>query len=193
MPWMRSPSPMLSAIGVRGSRLAYGSWKMICIRRRYGFRSAPLSVVMSLAVEPDRARRRLDEPQQQPPDRRLAAARFADEAERLAARDLEAHAVDRLDDGDRPLQDPAADREVLDEVADLDERRRLVALTRLAPTDRFVAGHELAGRVVVDPAAHVVAGRDRQQLGMDLGGQRRRPPRSGSGSAARTGSPSGGR
>ena len=76
------------------------------------------------AVEVDRARRRLDEPQQQPPDRRLAAARFADEPQRLAARDLEADAVDRLDDGDRPLQDPAADREVLDEIADLDERCR---------------------------------------------------------------------
>ena len=34
MPWIRRPSPMLSPIGVRGSRLAYGSWKMICIRRR---------------------------------------------------------------------------------------------------------------------------------------------------------------
>ena len=34
MPWIRSPSPMLSPIGVRGSSDAYGSWKMICIRRR---------------------------------------------------------------------------------------------------------------------------------------------------------------
>ena len=38
---------MLSPIGVRGSRLAYGSWKMICIRRRYGFSAAPLSAVSS--------------------------------------------------------------------------------------------------------------------------------------------------
>ena len=33
-PWMRRPSPMLSPIGVRGSSDEYGSWKMICIRRR---------------------------------------------------------------------------------------------------------------------------------------------------------------
>ena len=37
MSWMRSPSPMLSPIGERGSSDAYGSWKMICIRRRNGF------------------------------------------------------------------------------------------------------------------------------------------------------------
>ena len=74
------------------------------------------------AVELDRARRRLDEAQEQPPDRRLAAARLADQPEGLAAADVEADAVDRLDGGDRPLQHPAADREVLDEVADLDQR-----------------------------------------------------------------------
>ena len=47
---------MLSPIGVLGSRLAYGSWKMICIRRRYAFRSAPFIVVMSRPskrIEPD--------------------------------------------------------------------------------------------------------------------------------------------
>ena len=74
------------------------------------------------AVEGDRARRRLDEAQQQPPDRRLAAARLADEPERLAAPDLEAHAVHGLDHADGALQDAAPDREVLDQVLDLDER-----------------------------------------------------------------------
>ena len=89
---------MLSPIGVRGSRLEYGSWKMICIRRRYGLRAAPLSFVMSVAVEPDRAGRRLDEAQQQPPDRRLAAARLADQA-RASRRggSSKLDAVDRLD------------------------------------------------------------------------------------------------
>jgi len=46
-PWIRSPSPMLSPIGWRGSRLAYGSWKMICMRRRYGLSAAPVTLVMS--------------------------------------------------------------------------------------------------------------------------------------------------
>ena len=46
--WMRRPSPMLAPIGIRGSSDAYGSWKMICIRRRIGF-SLPLdSAVMSV-------------------------------------------------------------------------------------------------------------------------------------------------
>ena len=39
---------MLSPIGVRGSSDAYGSWKMICMRRRNGFRADPLRVVMSV-------------------------------------------------------------------------------------------------------------------------------------------------
>ena len=39
---IRRPSPMESPIGARGSRLAYGSWKTICMRRRYGLRSPPV-------------------------------------------------------------------------------------------------------------------------------------------------------
>src|SRR6185369_12620984 len=75
-----------------------------------------------LAVEADRARGRVDEPEEHPPDGRLAATRLADEAERLAPPDREAHAVDGLDLVDRALEDPAPDREVLDEVPHLDER-----------------------------------------------------------------------
>ena len=47
MPWMRSPSPTASPIGVRGSRLANGSWKTICALRRYDLSCDPLSLVMS--------------------------------------------------------------------------------------------------------------------------------------------------
>ena len=74
-------------------------------------------------VEDDRPRRRLDEAEQQPPDRRLAAPGLPDEAERLAPPDLEAHAVDRPDEAHRALQQPALDREVLDEVPDDDQGR----------------------------------------------------------------------
>ena len=77
-----------------------------------------------LAIEQDGARRRVDEAQEQPSDRGLAAARLADEAERFAATDLEADAVHGLDEADLPLEDPAVDREVLHEVLDLDQRRR---------------------------------------------------------------------
>ena len=73
-------------------------------------------------LEPDLAGRRLDQPQQAASGRRLAAAGFADEPERLARRDREAHVVDRAHR--RRLAEPAAARrELLDEVLDVDERR----------------------------------------------------------------------
>ncbi len=75
-----------------------------------------------LPVEPDRARGRFDEAQDKTSDRRLAAARFADEAEGLAAAHVERDAIDGLDAGDLALQDPAVDRKVLHEVADLEQR-----------------------------------------------------------------------
>ncbi len=47
------------------------------------------------AVERDAARRRLRQPQHQPPGRGLAATALADEAQRLAPHDVEVEAVDR--------------------------------------------------------------------------------------------------
>ena len=78
---------MLSPMGVRGSSDAYGSWKMICIRRRYGRSAPPLSCVMSLPSKRiwplvGSMRRRM-----QPADGGLAAARLAHQAERLALPD----------------------------------------------------------------------------------------------------------
>src|SRR3954447_3783106 len=53
----------------------------------------------------------------------LAAAGLPHQAERLALHDVERHAVDSVHGADLALeQDPARDREVLDEVADLDQR-----------------------------------------------------------------------
>ena len=49
------------------------------------------------AAEPHLARRRLDQPQDAAAGRRLAAARLADQPERLALLDREAHVVDRRD------------------------------------------------------------------------------------------------
>jgi len=49
-----------------------------------------------LAVERDFPRRRFDEPDDGAAERRLAAAAFADEAERFAGRDAEADVVHRL-------------------------------------------------------------------------------------------------
>src|SRR5690606_14643948 len=55
---------------------------------------------------------------------RLAAARLADEAERLAARNLEADAVDGLQPADRALQHAGLDRKVLREPVDGEGRPR---------------------------------------------------------------------
>ena len=66
---------------IRGSSDAYGSWNTICTRRP------------AKRIVPDG---RLDEPEHQPRDGRLAAARLPHERERLAARHREGHAVDRV-------------------------------------------------------------------------------------------------
>ena len=58
-------------------------------------------------------------------DRRLAAAGFADQAERLAGRKGQAHAVDGTHGADRPAQDLAADREMHLQVLDGEKRRAL--------------------------------------------------------------------
>ncbi|CAA9419754.1 MAG: hypothetical protein AVDCRST_MAG66-2571, partial [uncultured Pseudonocardia sp.] len=50
-----------------------------------------------LALEPDAARRRLDQPEHGPRRRRLPAARLADERERLPLLQVEGDAVDRPD------------------------------------------------------------------------------------------------
>ena len=44
---MISGSPMISPIVMRGFRLAYGSWKIICMRRRILRRSSPFSLTRS--------------------------------------------------------------------------------------------------------------------------------------------------
>ena len=58
----------------------------------------------------------------------FAAARFADEAERLAAIDVEADVVDGLDVVDRAQEDAAADREI--DLADSSRRAAAACLRR---------------------------------------------------------------
>ena len=120
--------------------------------------------------------------------------------------------VDRLDHPDRPLQDAAADREVLDQAADLDQRRRGRPIRdRRRPGRRRWTGpaseagsrlrsiprsrrrlrprQQAACGIVIKPAPDVVPGRrPGRRARVDVVGERRRPPRSGSCSAARTGS-----
>ena len=87
----RSSSPSAWRTVMRGLSDEKGSWKIIWMRRPRG----------SLALRGERRtrneelpRRRLVEADDAAAERRLAAARLADEAERLARRDLEVDAVD---------------------------------------------------------------------------------------------------
>ena len=75
----------------RGFSDEIGSWKIICIRGRTLRSSSPASVVSSLPVELRRCPTSVGGSCMiGPPGRRLAAARLADEPERLAFDDVEA-------------------------------------------------------------------------------------------------------
>ena len=108
-----------------------------------------------LALEDDLAGRRLEQPDDRAAERRLAAARLADEAERLALLHGEADVVDRVHARDLALQHALPDREVLLDVPDLDKRRRspfvLTPASVLVAADRRVAVRALV--VDVEPAA----------------------------------------
>jgi hypothetical protein len=73
----------------------------------------------------------LDQAQQEPRQRRLAAAGLADDPERLGRIDVERHAVDRAHPGVGALQHAAAQREVLAQPARLEQRRPAVVRAQL--------------------------------------------------------------
>ena len=77
------------------------------------------------AVEDDMAGGDGFEPEQRPPERRLARSAFADEPHRLAGAHGERDAVQGLHEAARQAERPAArDREMQDHVVGLNERRR---------------------------------------------------------------------
>src|SRR5262249_19801114 len=73
------------------------------------------------AVDDHAARARLVQTQDGAADRRLAAARLADEAQRLAGGDVERDAVDGLDDALAAAEEAGPRGEVLGQVLDGDE------------------------------------------------------------------------
>ena len=116
-------SPMIEPIVLRGFSDAYGSWKIICMSRPELAELGALERGDVLALEPDLALGGIEQPHHDARERRLAAARLPDQAERLTGIHLEVHAVDRVDVADLVLdQDAARDREVLLDPLDLDER-----------------------------------------------------------------------
>src|SRR5439155_25632275 len=78
-----------------------------------------------------RPRRRFDQLQNATTDGRLPRPRLTDESQRPAGVELERHARDRLYRRDGTTeQTPSPDREMLDEVSDLDDRSRRRFLIR---------------------------------------------------------------
>src|SRR5436305_1414965 len=81
-----------------------------------------LSVRDVLPLEQDAAGGRLEQPDEEPRGGALAAARLTNYPQRLSLPDREGHAVHCPDGADAPLEDDASSyREVLDQVADLDQ------------------------------------------------------------------------
>ena len=81
-----------------------------------------MTVADGIAVEHDGAGIRLDQAHQQPRGGGFAAAGFADDAEGLALADGERHVIDRLHGGDLAVQQPAADRKILAQAFDKQQR-----------------------------------------------------------------------
>src|SRR6185295_20198326 len=92
-----------------------------------------------LAVEADRAFARFEQAQQQLADGGLAATGFADEAQRLAGVDGKAHAVDRLHHRGVAAEKSRAQREVLLQAFDFDDRLSHAATA--SPSTRSASWH----------------------------------------------------
>ena len=140
---------------MRGFSVWYGSWKIICTRRRSA---------RSARARPPAPRRRArstpaaggDQPEQRARQRRLPAARLADDAQDLAAPPLERHAVDA------PAPRPSATAQV----ADLQER----ALIRAPPPPRRLAASAPTARSGRRPTAPGATSRSAGVLQAALGG-----------------------
>ena len=118
---------------MRGLSDEYGSWKIICSAPPLGGACAwPAARWPSTSTSPAG---RLVEADDAAPERRLAAARLADEAERLAARDRQVDAVDGAQHVDRRAcaarrDERGVEREVHGEAAHLEQRRAGASDTR---------------------------------------------------------------
>ena len=133
-----SGSPTMKPTRLRGLSDAYGSWKIIIISRRTGRMSRPRelrdvagrrrSILPAVGSSSRMMQRR---------HRRLAAARLADDAERLALPTLKETPSTALTRADLLLEDdPARDREVLLQVLDDEQLVAEPPRCRSAPVRR---------------------------------------------------------
>ena len=110
---------------IAGFSEACGSWKMICISRRSRAQLALVHLRDLAPLELDAAFRRRDEPEDRPAERRLPAARLADEPQDLAAPQVDRDVVHGAYVPGLATEDPRgkapADRVVRLQAADRDE------------------------------------------------------------------------
>ncbi|MHC2477417.1 hypothetical protein ACVJF0_008394 [Bradyrhizobium elkanii] len=97
-----------------------------------GMQPAGREIVDALAIEHDLAGGDVEQPQDGAADRRLAAAGFADQREGLAASDLKGHAIHGVDRAGAAAEQAAANRKMLLEVVDLEQRSTHAAAASLA-------------------------------------------------------------
>ncbi len=129
-PWIRSGSATISRTVIRGLSDAYGSWKTIWMSRRDGPHLPALELRDVRALEDDVAARRLDELDDRPAERRLAAPGLADDPERLAGGASRSTPSTARTLPTVFLQDAGLDREVLDEMLDPEDLVRVGRLGR---------------------------------------------------------------
>ena len=110
---------------MRGLSEAKGSWKIICASPAKRAQSAAVERQQVVALEAHLPGGRLDQPQHQPADRRLAAAGLADERQRLAGLDREArrHRRPARCAVGRPNTRARARRNASTQASDLEQRR----------------------------------------------------------------------
>ena len=180
-PGRRAARASIGPTRMRGSSDAYGSWNISCRSRRASLQRATCGASsMSSPVEADRARRRPMQRHDQPADRRLPAARLADEPERLAAADAERDVRDRLHRPDLPLEDGArGHRELLARGGRSDSST--VAARRLALDERRCARRRALASTRIDLARRLAPRSPTRRPG---GSRRRRARRRGSRRAA---------
>src|SRR4029077_16319283 len=110
----------------RGKRILEDNLHLASVRPQRGL-TQPSDV---LTVEPDRARSRLDQPQDRPRHGRLAAAAFADEPQGFPLVDRKADTVDRIDVSGGTAKQAFLYRKVLLKPGDIEHRRTVSARLR---------------------------------------------------------------
>ena len=165
---MSSASASWEPIFRRGLSDEYGFWKTSWSRASSRGRPRRAERRDLAALEDDGSRRRADEPDRGARERRLAAARLADEADDLAALDAEARA------GDRAHAAAAAALVVDDDVRELERAHRAANGSTGQASARPFDGDELRARATRQSSLRERAARVERAAGRDAAGARRR-------------------